>query len=287
MNVLKKQGEALLYVVPAALLVTAFFVYSVVYTFVLSFKQWDGLKPSKWVGVGNYTIIFQDSTYITSLYNTLIWVVASLVIPVGLGLLLSVWLQGLKGQVIFKNVFYIPYAIALTVVGVIWAILYSKSGINLLLTEMGLEHWTVDWLNTPPYNTYAMVIAAVWQVTGTNMLLFLVGLSSLPKDPFEAASIDGAGKVRTFFHITLPLLKPMTIVVVGMTLVNSFKIFDVIWVMTMGGPYRSSETFAVTMYRESFVLFNFGQGAAIAILLTVASILVSWFYLKRTIGDGD
>jgi len=281
----RKNGEALLYVLPAAVMITAYFIYSVIYTIVLSFQEWDGLKAPKWVGFDNYTIIFQDATYITSLINTLIWVVLSLIVPVGLGLLLSVWLQNLRGQVVFKNIFYIPYAIALTVVGVIWAILYSKSGVNYLLTELGLSHWTRDWLNTPPYNTYAMILAAVWQITGTNMLLFLVGLSSLPKDPFEAASLDGAGRIRMFFNVTLPLLNPMTIVVVGMTLVNSFKIFDVIWVMTMGGPYRSSETFAVTMYRESFVLFNFGQGAAIAILLTIASILVSWFYLKRTIGE--
>jgi len=287
MTYLKKNGNALLYVLPAALFVTVFFIYSVVFTFVVSFYQWDGLKAPKWVGLYNYKIIFQDPTYVTSLYNTVIWVLLSLIVPVGLGLLLSVWLQKLKGQLVFKNIFYLPYAISLTVVGVIWAMLYSKTGFNQLLVWLGWEHVTKDWLNVPPYNTFAMIIAAIWQVTGTNMLLFLVGLSSLPKDPFEAAAIDGANRFRMFFHVTLPLLKPITIVVVGMTLVNSFKIFDVIWVMTMGGPYRSSETFAVTMYRESFVSFNFGQGAAIAIVLTVASILVSWFYLKKTIGEGD
>jgi len=283
----RKNWDAYLYVLPASLFVVAFFIYSVVFTLVVSFLQWDGLKAPKWVGLYNYKIIFQDVTYVTSLINTLIWVVLSLIVPVGLGLLLSVWLQKLKGQILFKNIFYLPYAISLTVVGVIWVMLYSKTGINYLLNEFGLKHLAKDWLNTPPYNTFAMIIAAVWQVTGTNMLLFLVGLSSLPKDPFEAAAIDGAGRFRIFFNITLPLLRPITIVVVGMTLVNSFKIFDVIWVMTMGGPYRSSETFAVTMYRESFVLFNFGQGAAIAIVLTVASILVSWFYLKNTVGEGD
>lgn len=283
MNYLRKHGEALLYVLPAALMISVFFVSSVIYTFVVSFTDWDGLNPAHWVGLKNYLSIFNEVTYITSLKNTFIWVVLSLILPVGLGLLLSILLQNIKGKRFFKNLFYMPYAMSLTVVGVIWIFLFSNSGINYLLTNMGLESWTKDWLRTPYVNTIAMVIAALWQGTGTNMLLFLVGLGSLPKDPFEAAAIDGANRFRMFWNITLPLLNPITIVVLGLALVNSFKTFDIIWVMTQGGPYRSSETLAVTMYRESFMLFHFGQGAAISILLTLLSILASWFYLRKTI----
>lgn len=282
----KKNGIALLYVLPAAIFISLFFITSIIYTFVLSFTNWDGLHDLNWVGFDNYKQIFLDVTYLTSLKNTIIWVVLSLIIPVGLGLLLSVMLQHMKGQRIFKNIFYLPYAMSLTVVGVIWVFIFSRTGINFVLTQFGLESWTKDWLNTPPYNTFAMIIASIWQGTGTNMLLFLIGLGSLPKDPFEAAAIDGAGRLRMFWSITLPLLSPITIVVLGMALVNSFKIFDVIWVMTMGGPYRSSETLAVTMFRESFVLFHFGQGAAISIVLTIASVGVSWFYLRKTIVRG-
>jgi ABC-type sugar transport system permease subunit len=283
MNYFKKNGEALIYVLPAALLTSAFFLSSIIYTFMLSFTNYNGLKKAQWVGLSNYKEIFTDPTYLTSLKNTLLWVVLSLIIPVGLGLLLSVILQRVKGQQFFKNIFYMPYAMSLTVVGVIWVFLFSRTGINFVLTHIGLESWTKDWLLTTPYNTFAMIIASVWQGTGTNMLLFLIGLGSLPKDPFEAASIDGATRFRMFWSITLPLLNPITIVVLGMSLVNSFKIFDIIWVMTMGGPYRSSETLAVTMYRESFMLFHFGQGAAISIMLTIASVGFSWFYLRKTI----
>ncbi|SFS51993.1 carbohydrate ABC transporter permease [Paenibacillus sp. BC26] len=283
MNYFKKHGEALLYVLPAALMITVFFVSSVLYTFYISFTDWDGLTRSHWVGLSNYIEVFSDVTYITSLKNTFMWVALSLVLPVGLGLLLSILLQQMKGQRFFKNLFYMPYAMSLTVVGVIWIFLFSSSGINYLLTHMGLESWVKDWLRTPYYNTFAMLVASIWQGAGTNMLLFLVGLGSLPKDPFEAAAIDGANRFQMFWKITLPLLNPVTIVVMGLALVNSFKTFDIIWVMTQGGPYRSSETLAVTMYRESFMLFHFGQGAAISILLTVLSIVASWFYLKKTI----
>ncbi|SDW80327.1 carbohydrate ABC transporter permease [Paenibacillus sp. CF384] len=283
MNYFKKHGEALLYVLPAALMITVFFVSSVIYTFYISFTDWDGLTRSHWVGLSNYMEVFSDVTYITSLKNTFMWVALSLVLPVGLGLLLSILLQQMKGQRFFKNLFYMPYAMSLTVVGVIWIFLFSPSGINYLLTHIGLESWAKDWLRTPYYNTFAMLVASIWQGAGTNMLLFLVGLGSLPKDPFEAAAIDGANRFQMFWKITLPLLNPVTIVVMGLALVNSFKTFDIIWVMTQGGPYRSSETLAVTMYRESFMLFHFGQGAAISILLTVLSIVASWFYLKKTI----
>ncbi|BBI31275.1 carbohydrate ABC transporter permease [Cohnella abietis] len=283
MKYLKKHGVALCYTLPAAIIITAFFITSILYTFYVSFTNDNGLGAPKWVGFENYVNIFRDLTYITSLKNTFIWVVATLVFPVGLGLLFSVLLQNIKGQRFFKNIFYLPYAMSLTVVGVIWVFLFSQTGINFLLNKIGMEWLAMEWLSTPPYNTYAMIVASVWQGTGTNMLLFLIGLGALPKDPFEAASIDGASRLRTFWSITLPLLNPITIVVMGMALVNSFKIFDLIWVMTMGGPYRSSETLAVTMYRESFVLFHFGQGAAISIVLTIASIAVSWFYLRKTI----
>jgi ABC-type sugar transport system permease subunit len=279
----KKNGVALLYVLPAAILISLFFVSSIVYTLVLSFTDSNGLKVPQWVGLENYRQIFLDATYLTSLKNTIIWVVLSLIIPVGLGLLLSVLLQNIKGQRFFKNIFYLPYAMSLTVVGVIWIFLFSRTGINLIFSQIGLQSLAKDWLITPPYNTFAMIIASVWQGTGTNMLLFLIGLGALPKDPFEAAEIDGASRFRLFWSITLPLLNPITIVVLGMALVNSFKIFDIIWVMTMGGPYRSSETLAVTMFRESFMLFHFGQGAAISIVLAIASIAVSWFYLRKTI----
>ncbi|RAP77146.1 carbohydrate ABC transporter permease [Paenibacillus montanisoli] len=287
MGYLKKNGEALLYVLPAALLITVFFISSVLYTFVISFTDWNGLTTAHWVGLKNYLEVFSDVTYVTSLKNTFIWVVISLIFPVGLGLLLSILLQKLKGQRFFKNIFYMPYAISLTVVGVVWIFLFSDSGINYILIQIGLDSWTKSWLLTPTYNTIAMIIASVWQGAGTNMLLFLVGLGSLPKDPFEAAAIDGASRFRMFWSITLPLLNPITIVVLGLSFVNSFKIFDIIWVMTQGGPYRSSETLAVTMYRESFMLFHFGQGAAISILLTILSIGASWFYLRKTIvGEG-
>src|SRR5205085_9133562 len=131
----------------------------------------------------------------------------------------------------------------------------------------GRDGFPQPGLTDPPINTWGMIVAFTWQGLGPTMILFLVGLQSIPREPIEAALVDGATGFRLFWHVTLPLLRPMTAVVVGISLINSFKVFDIIWAMTQGGPYRSSETLAVTMYRESFVSFHVGYGASVAVLL--------------------
>jgi multiple sugar transport system permease protein len=156
--------------------------------------------------------------------------------------------------------------------------------INTTLRFLHLGGLAQDWLTNVPTNTWAMIVAATWQGLGPNMLLFLVGLQNIPREPLEAAMLDGANPVRLFWHITLPLLRPMLTIVVGIALINSFKVFDLIWVMTQGGPYRSSETLAVTMYRESFVSFQLGYGAAVAIVLTIIVMVLSIFYLRTMFG---
>jgi multiple sugar transport system permease protein len=128
-----------------------------------------------------------------------------------------------------------------------------------------------------------MIVASTWQAVGVSVLLFIIGLQVIPAEPIQAARLDGADGWRLFRDMTLPMLAPMTIVVVGISLVNSLKTFDIVWVMTQGGPYRSSETLAVMMYRETFVLFRHGYGAAIAVLLSVIVFAVSIGYLGRTL----
>jgi multiple sugar transport system permease protein len=128
-----------------------------------------------------------------------------------------------------------------------------------------------------------MIVASTWQAVGVSVLLFIIGLQVIPPEPIQSARLDGADGWRLFRDMTLPMLAPMTIVVVGISLVNSLKTFDIVWIMTQGGPYRSSETLAVMMYRETFVLFRHGYGAAIAVMLSVIVLAVSLIYLSRTL----
>ena len=266
---------------PAVLFVAVFLLYPAVYTIVISLTKWDGLTPPVFVGLKNYFQIVKEPIFRTSLTNTLIWVVGTLLLPVALGLLLALMVNRIPLQGFFKSMFYLPYAVSATSVAVIWGFMLSPVGfIDNVLRAVGLGNLATSWLITPPWNTIMMLIAYTWLSTGTNMILFLVGLQNIPTDPIEAAKIDGANTWQLNWYVIFPLLKPVTTVVVTIAVVNGFKVFDLIWVMTQGGPYRSSETLAVTMYRESFVSFHLGYGAAIANILSFIVIMFSIIYLR-------
>lgn len=281
----RKRILPFVFVLPAVLLVVGMFWYSVIFTVVMSFTDWGGLTAPHFTGLANYITLTQDPAFKTSLLNTCIWVIGMLILPVGLALAAALLLQDLPGQIVFKNVFYLPYAVGLTSIGVMWTFLLSQNGFSALFAALGLTSLAqISWLTTPPLNTYAMIIAATWQGMGTNMLLFLVGLNNLDRSALEAAKLDGAGGFRLFRYITLPLLRPVTTVIIAMTLVNSLQAFNLIWVMTQGGPYGSSSTLAVWMYNQSFLLYRVGYGSAIAVMLTIIVLVASIFYLRQSVG---
>lgn len=272
------------FLLPALVLVVGMFWYSVVMTIALSFTDSGGLTTPNFIGLKNYVTLLHDPVFGTSLLNTFLWVVGLVVLPVGLGLAAALMLQHLRGQVIFKNVFYLPYAIGLTSTGVIWTFLLSNAGLPTLFSAMGLTQFAqYNFLTSVPVNTFAMIIVATWQGMGTNMLLFLVGLNGLDQSVIEAARMEGASSFRLFRYITFPLLQPVTSVIVSITLVNSLQTFSLIWVMTQGGPYNSSSTLATWMYTQSFALFRVGYGSAIAVLLTLIVLVASVFYLRKNV----
>jgi multiple sugar transport system permease protein len=273
-----------LFLLPALLLVGIWLLWPFIRTAYLSFTEYDGLGQAEFVGLDNYTKLMDDPILSDSFINTLRWVVGTLLLPVGIGLLIAVLSYDISGGAAYRLPFLIPYALSGTAIGVGWEfVLRSNGALNSLLSLVGLENLEQSWLLRPPVNTWSMIIAATWQGVGVSVLLFLVGLQAVPRDPIEAARLDGAEGWRLFRDMTLPLLRPMTIVVVGISLVNSLKTFDIIWVMSQGGPARSSETLAVTMYRETFLLFRHGYGSAIAVVLSVIVLTVSWLYLRRTL----
>jgi multiple sugar transport system permease protein len=273
-----------LFLLPALLLVGSLLLWPFGRTLVLSFTDSSGASGGTFVGFDNYTDLARDPILTDALVNTMLWVIGTLVFPVGIGLLVAVVSLDLNRSSLFRLPFLIPYALSGTAIGVMWEFMLRGNGaINSTLEDLGLERFTESWLLQPPLNTWSMIVASTWQSVGVCVLLFLIGLQVIPRDPIEAARIDGAEGWTLFRDITFPLLRPMTIVVVGISLVNSLKTFDVIWVMTQGGPYRSSETLAVTMYRETFLLFRHGYGSAIAVMLSAIVLTVSWIYLSRTL----
>jgi ABC-type sugar transport system permease subunit len=271
-----------LYLLPAVVFVAVFLLYPAVYTFYISLTKWNGLTAPQFIGLENYRQFLEDPVFRTSLFNTIFWVIGTILFPVLWGLAMALLLTRIPFEGLFKTIFYLPYAISATSTSVIWAFMLAPNGfINTVFHTIGLDTWARSWLISPPWNTIMMLVAYTWQTVGTNMVLFSVGLQAIPTEPVEAAKIDGANGWQTFRHVIFPLLRPITTVVVTLAVINSFKVFDLIWVMTQGGPYRSSETLVVTMYRESFVLFNLGNGAAVASLLSLIVFVFSAVYLRQ------
>lgn len=283
---LVRAGTPYLYLAPMVAIVGVFLLYPAVETIRVSFTQWDGIHAPVFNGLQNYLQFATDPAFIASLLNTLYWVAGILVLQVGVGLLLAVVVNASLLGGLFKRVIYLPHAISGAAIGVIWYSIYipGQGMLNSALRFLQVGSLAQHWLTNPPLNTFAMIVAGIWQGMGPTMILFLVGLQNLPRDPLDAARVDGAGAIRLFRYVMLPLLRPMTVVVVAISLINSFKIFDIVWVMTQGGPYRSSETLAVTMYRESFTSSQYGYGAGIAVLLTVIVFIVSVPYIRSMLG---
>lgn len=280
------QRSARAFIAPAVVCTVVLLYLPFLWTGYVSLTEFNGFGTPKWAGIANYITMFSDPGILQSLLNTLIWVVGTLVLPVALGLLIAVLSHGIKGSVWFRLPFVLPYAISGIAVGVIWTFVLQSGGalteaMQFLHLPGASARWLLDW----PLNTIMMIIAAAWQGAGVNALLFAVGLQSIPTEPLEAARIDGAGSWSLFRYITWPLLRPLTTVVVGLSLVGSLKTFDIVWGMTKGGPGRESETLALTMYKETFVTNDYGVGAAVAMLLTVVTIAAAVLYLRQQLGS--
>lgn len=282
------QAAAWAFLGPGAAVVVLVLYLPVLYTVYLSFMSYSGLGTASFVGVQNYVALFTDPVFSTSLVNTLIWVVGSLLIPVGIGLLVAYLSFGLKGAGWLRVPFLIPYALSGVAVGILFNFVLQNGGaLSQALDWLHLPGGDVRWLQEAPLNTIVMILAASWQGIGVNALLFVVGLQSIPKEPLEAARVDGASGWTLFRFMVWPLLRPSTTIVVGLSIVNSLKTFDIVQAMTQGGPNRVSETLGVTMYRDTFSNSEYGLGSAVAIFLSVITVAASVIYLRRQLAIGD
>lgn len=272
---------------PAALVVALLLYLPFLWTTYVSFTKYSGLGSPEWVGLKNYRDMFSDPELLTSLRNTILWVVGTVTVPVGLGLLVAVLTYGRRFGTLLRLPFLIPYAVSGVSVGVIWGfVLQSGGALSQALEFLHLPGSDIRWLLDSPVNTFVMIAAASWQSVGVNALLFVIGLQSIPREPIEAARLDGATGWTLFRHVLWPQMRPLSTVVIGLSIVASLKTFDIVWVMTQGGPGRSSETLALTMYRETFVLSDYGQGGAIALFLSVVTFVASIGYLHRQLSQG-
>ena len=265
-------------------LYTIWVIGPALYTMYLSLVEWDGLSKPEFIGLTNFIWLFDDSVFIKSLVNNIKWLVIFLVLPVTLGLTLALILnKEIRGEKFFKAAIYSPMVLSPAVIGLIWGWIYDPSGglLNTTLTAIGLKALTAGWLSDPDLVLYCIIAAAAWRHTGYVMILYLTGLKGIPATVIEAARVDGAKGWTLFFHIIFPLLKPSTIIVIVVTIIDSLRAFDMVNIMTQGGPFNSSNVLANFMYTEAFKNYRMGYGAAIAVILFFIMFVFIVIYLRE------
>jgi len=273
--------RALPFLAPALVAYVVFVIAPMVESIRLSFFSWNGFQgvPQEFVGIDNYVKIFtEDPVFWRAFGNSVIWVVLSLIFPLGISLLLAVALnRKLFGRNLFRSVFYIPGVLASIAVANMWRWIYNPNyGIGQSLGKALDLPWLADvqWLGDQNIALYSVFVAFIWQSVGTNMVLFLAGLQGVQKEHLEAARIDGANAWQVFRNVTLPALRPTMVVVTVLTFIGSIKVFDLIVGMTNGGPAQQTQVLALWSYTQSLVNHQYGTGNAIAVVLLVITFAI-------------
>jgi len=288
---IRQEWGSYLLCAPTLTLFLVFMVYPVLYLVRLSFYQWDGITQMRFIGLENYRRLLTDPIWWKALGNTLIYVLAKLLIELSLALGAAVALNTkLKGRTLFRSILFLPVVTSTAVMGIVFVgILSPFEGVfNLILMKLGLLSQFHDWLGDPNTALYTVIGVAIWHDLGINMVLFLAGLQSIPEYLYDAAKIDGAGSWQQFLHVTLPMLKPVALIIVMLSVIGSFKVFDIVNVMTNGGPYYASEVVTDYMFKYGFagrglgatVVAQQGYAATIGIGLFVIIAVFTFIQLK-------
>lgn len=269
---------ALAFMAPALVLVCGLLLWPVAYNIWLSFTKWQRFKGwDEFAGVSNYTRLAGNPFFAEALLNTAIWVAASIVFPILLGLGLAMFFRGMRGQEWFKGLIFLPRILAPTAVGVLWYYVYAPHGVlNRALSALSGQEVSIGWLFQDNTVTPAIIATFVWQTSGLVMVLLLLGLSAIPRDPLEAAQIDGASRWQTFRHITLPLLAPTLLMVTILSVLAGFTVFDLLWVMGASYPGQRTLSLAVFMYFEAFQKGGWAFGSAVAVVIGLVVLAVTW-----------
>jgi raffinose/stachyose/melibiose transport system permease protein len=280
-----------LFALPALLVYIVFLVYPAFSSLFFSLTDWDGLSPDyNIVGLDNYAAMVHDDVVIQAAINNVIWTVVTIAVPVVLGLTLAIMLNGkVRGKPVLRMVFYTPGVLPLVAVASIWGWLYNPDygAVNAALRAIGLDSLAQPWLGQNSTALAAVMVPAIWLRTGFPMLLYLAALQGIPQDQYEAATMDGATRSQQFWHITMPNLKPAHYIVVALSLIDSFKVFDLIYATTYGGPGTATQVMGTWMYFNVFQYYQAGYGTAIAVVITLVAIAVGIPYVRSQTKERD
>lgn len=272
-----------LFLLPGIAMFSIYVVYPIFGSIQISFFDWDGLGEKTWVGMGNYVELLDDESFYTSLKNNIIWLVLYL-LAIPAGLFVALFLnQTVRGIRIYKSMFFFPFVISQVVVGLVFSWFYDPSFglLNVALGAIGIEPIAV--LADERFVTYGIIAAGLWPQTAYCMILYLTGLNAVDPEQIEAARLDNAKSWKMLWYIILPQLRPATFIALVVTTIGALRSFDLISIMTAGGPWGSSRVLAFYMYEQAFSEYGFrmGYGAAIAVVLfLIMMVYISGFLYK-------
>lgn len=272
-----------LFVAPAVVLIVVFMVVPILQALWLALYRWNGVRPRQYIGLDNLADLWGDRFFLGALQHTLVFAIAATVGTVALGLLLAVAIsRGAPGTRLYRVLFFLPVMVPITVVGALWVrILEPNFGLlNSALRGVGLDGLAKAWLGDPSIALWVLIGVTIWQYCGFPMIVLLAAMESIPEDIHEAATLDGASESQRLRHITLPLIRPVLLGIAVLQTIFALKVFDLVWVMTRGGPGQSTDVLGTFLFDEAFFKRRYGYAAAVAVAMFVIIFVITYVYQR-------
>lgn len=272
-----------LFVAPAMLLFGVFVLLPLATSLYYAFTKWSGYAEPEWVGFANFARAFQDPVHLASYLHVSLYIIGTLFLEVSFGLVMAVVLNSDRaGFGIMRGMFFSPMVLSMTAAGVLWAFVldYRLGLLNSVLRSFGLDDWAQPWLSQSETALIAIMFVSGWRFAGFYMIIFFAALRRIPRNIYEAATLDGAGPVKQFFTITLPLLRHQMLTCILLAVTGGFAGFDLFFTMTNGGPFNATEVPATWIIRQGFDNNELGYATALTVILAVVVLIVSLVYLR-------
>lgn len=254
---------------PGLIILFVFTIYPIIYGILISFTNYSVVGDIEWIGLQNFKRAFSDPDFRIALKNSIIYVIVVPIIQF-LSILLAVLVnRPIRGVSFFRAAYFVPVVVSMVAVAITWKWMYQEKGIiNYFLQSLGIIREPIHFLSSPSLALFSVMAVTVWKGLGYYMMIYLAGLQSIPNELMEAAKIDGANRIQTIWHVTIPLLKPFVLLSSLLSLISAIRVFDEVYVMTRGGPAHSSMVTSVYIYLKAFEEYEFGYASAIGIIVS-------------------
>ena len=285
----RRQRAGFWFVLPALVVYLLFFGLPFAATIWLSVTEWNGVGIPEFTGAANYLRLVRDPAMWAALGNNMIWVVVGTAVPIVVGLVLAVMLwSDARGSIVYRTLYFLPVVLSPVVIGIIWMWIFNPlfGLLNTGLREIGLGHWARGWLGEPETALYAILVMAIWSYLGFCIVVLFAGLQKVDPELVAAARVDGASARQRFRHVIVPQIRPVLTMVIVYTVIGGFNVFDMVWVVTQGGPNNATEVIATYTYEVAFRSNEYGYGATLSMVMSLVALLAAWITMRLRGGDG-